>query len=188
MKKLFVISSVLLSLFFSNAHADMEISYEQNQLQHYVAFGDSFIIVLDDNSIWEIFCFKPRSQTWSEWWNGVKVQMDEEFLWKVDDWLANDKIVVRDNYLDEEVFDQLKEYDKKRLRYYGYLLENVSAHKIAFARPIAFNEFTDLFIKYSEDQYSLGHSDGYSSGHSDGYSAGYSAGHSDGYSKGFSEK
>ena len=178
MKKLFVISSILLSIFFSNAHADIEINHEQNKLQHYVSFGDSFIITLDDNSIWEVFCFKPRSQTWSEWWNGVKVQMDEEFLWKIDDWLANDKIVVRENYLDEEVFEQLKEYDKKRLRYYGYVLENASAHKIAFARPIAFNEFTDLFIQYSEERYSDGHSDGYYKGKNDGYNEGYCEGKS----------
>ncbi|NGX63667.1 MAG: hypothetical protein KR126chlam6_01080 [Candidatus Anoxychlamydiales bacterium] len=172
MKKLFVISSILLSIFFSNVHADVEINYEQNKLQHYVSFGDSFIIVLDDKSIWEIFNFKPRSQTWSEWWNGVKVQMDDEFLWKVDDWLTNDKIVVRENYLDEEIFEQLKEYDKKRLRYYGYVLENTSAHKIAFARPIVFQEFTDLFIKYSEDRYSDGHSDGYNEGYCEGKSVG----------------
>ncbi|HEU65015.1 MAG TPA: hypothetical protein ENH96_06500 [Chlamydiae bacterium] len=175
MKKLFVVLTIFSAIFFSKAKADQPV-FDKFYMQHYVSFGNTFVVMLDDNSMWELFCFKPRSQTWSEWWNSVKIEVDENFLWKEGDWMIQDQIVIGENNLDRALFGKLKDEDEKRLRCFDYVIENLSGNKVAFARPISFAEFTNLFIDYSNYQYDLGLEDGFS----DGYLSGYSSGFSDG--------
>lgn len=183
MKKLFFVLTIFLSVFFSQAKAD--VHFDKFYMQHSVSFGDSFIVMLDDNSIWELFTLKPRSQTWSEWWNNIPINIDQEFLWKADDWMFEDTMIIGENNLDRAVFGKLNEDDQKKLRLYDYVIENMSANKVAFARPVSFAEFTNLFIEYSKDQYSSGYSYGYSDGYSSGHSAGYQEGNDIGYEEGY---
>jgi len=183
MKKLFVVLTIFSTIFFSKTKADEPV-FEKFYLQHYVSFGNTFILMLDDNSMWELFCFKPRSQTWSEWWNSVKIEVDENFLWKEGDLMVQDRIIIGENNLDRALYGKLKEEDEKRLHYFDYVIENLSGNKVAFARPISFAEFTNLFIDYSNYQYDQGYSSGHATGYLDGYDSGYLEGYDSGHADG----
>ncbi|NGX34258.1 MAG: hypothetical protein K1060chlam1_00609 [Candidatus Anoxychlamydiales bacterium] len=186
MKKLFLVLTIFSTVVFSKAKADEPV-FDRFYMQHYVSFGNTFVVMLDDNSMWELFCFKPRSQTWSEWWNSVKINVDENFLWKEGDWMIEDQIIIGENNLNRALMGKLKDDDQTRLRSFHYVIENLNAEKVAFARPISFAEFTNLFIEYSNYQYDQGYSVGSSSGYLNGYNVGYSDGKKNGYDKGYKD-
>ena len=192
MKKLAFLILLVPMLFSSKVNA-IDGYPDKLRIHQTITIPNAFIIILEDHSIWKLFCYNLRSQSWSEWWNSVKIDVPFEFKWQANEWRFDDSIEITNNSFDYVILSALNDGDISRLRtYYHYVLVNESANKIAFARHLSFAEFTDIFLEYAEQRYNEGYSLGYSLGYSSGYTAGqissdtnaYNDGYNDGYEDG----
>lgn len=147
-------------------------------IKYITPLRNNLIIFLEDNSIWEIFDFDYRFRTWTEWWNGVELRKDANFIWNDTHWLINDYVAFQDK--DDVIFclDALTNNDMQKYNQSQYVLINQDSFKQAFARQINLEFLIEEMHLYAIEQYESGYTDGHISGYSDGYSDGYSAGSS----------
>ncbi|MBN2478829.1 MAG: hypothetical protein JXA94_01235 [Parachlamydiales bacterium] len=147
-----------------------------------VRIKNTYALILEDDSIWVLFNFCYRAQTWSEWWHSIDVIKDEKYSWRKDQWYVNDLVTIENKNNYPFCLDSLSENSKIAFDHYQFHINNLNSQKCAFARPISLENLLKELHNYAIEQYNLG----YSNGHYDGHSRGYSKGHSDGYNKGSS--
>lgn len=150
------------------------------KIKQKIYFNNNLIIVAEDNSIWELFCFDLRSQTWSEWWNNVKITIKNEFNFDEKCWQVGDLLNWDKNDVGDSIAENFKEADKIKYHNFPFLIINQSANKIAFARQLSFEALIQKLICFADDQYKEGYNSGYSWGHLNGYNEGYNWGYSAG--------
>jgi len=175
MQKFFPFLLLILSFFIKTVSANS--NEEHRYIQQLVTISDSTFIILNDNSIWEMFPINPRSRTWKEWWNGSQINIEEEFLWKKDDWKPFDRIFIAQNDLDDLVITKIQTDDKKKIRLSDYVLENSDSKKIAFTKPTKLIELVNNLLTYSENRYFKGYNTGRGIGYQIGYKEGCKKGH-----------
>lgn len=149
----------------------------ENFIKSSFTLNDITYVNLEDGSIWELINIQPRAQTWSEWWHGRQVRIDQAFLWEGECWLPTDAIIVSDEDIESLIFESISNEDRIKIRLCDYVLENQRNGKIAFARQISLDDVVNNFAEYANFQYDLGYSEGYSIGYSSGYDIGYSYGY-----------
>ncbi len=173
-------------LFFAFASKGFgQINYSKDLfVQKYRSFGRYLVLTMDDGSMWELFCFNPRSRTLCEWWDGKELKVDNQYLWNKDSWMLEDRVTIGDNTLFHELEDVLKNSDEERYRSYRCIIANINTQKVAFARPIDKDMLIDLLLEYAKEEYNSGYSNGNSSGFWDGNFVGYSTGYNAGYQNG----
>lgn len=137
------------------------------------------LLVLSDNSIWEVYPLEKNKQTWPEWWNNISPeQADDRFYFNVTNWPLLSDIIIYDYKWCESELSKIYKNNQKNLQLCNYLIENCETKELIFAKPIHFNALIDYFLDYAEQRYNDGYSYGYSIGYSNGYSDGYSSGSS----------
>lgn len=196
MKKFVFFISIFFISFVSTVSADeclicIDENYSNLSIKSRFDIGDSTILVLEDNSLWEMFSFEIRSRTIGEWWNGYEIKVDSELLWERDDWTVYDKVFVDNNNSDVSIADNFKDIDKKKYRSYRYIINNMDTGKVAFVKPLEIADLAILFNQLAENQYHVGYDSGYSlgyiNGNSDGYDNGFNDAYNGGYETGYSE-
>ncbi|MFA6119064.1 MAG: hypothetical protein WC688_04020 [Parachlamydiales bacterium] len=171
--------SVLLFLVIFSGKTEATLSNELEnkfEIQQKIILKNSLFIVGQDNSMWEVFCFDLRSQTWSEWWNNIEVKIQGEFIWDNNCWQVGDQLGIEKNNFGEINVETLNEKDRDKYYAYPYLLINTNSNKIAFARPVSFEALINTLLAYGQKQYQEGYDDGYNQGYHFGHSVGYYSG------------
>jgi hypothetical protein len=160
---------LFLTVFSNITYADI---YDEFEIYQKIVFDKKIFLVGQNNSIWEIYCFDFRSQTWSEWWNSIEVKVQEELIWYNNRWQLGDTIAVEKKNFDETITENIHKKDLNNYFSYPYLLKNLCSNKLALARPISFEAFIDQLMNYGKEQFNQGYDSGYSSGYRNGYSNG----------------
>jgi hypothetical protein len=168
--------TIFFSLVFTinlSANHDMVLKYN-------LRFGgDMHCFLLEENSIWEIKKFVPRSKSWSEWWNNVNLPIPDELITDASDWKVGCDVVVVPSikFLDNDLKDLA--YNWEDLLYCKWAIINQRTGKVLFANKISIEDFLKVTVEnIANDAYSRGYSSGYSYGYSQGYSSGYTNGYS----------
>ena len=146
-----------------------KISYTQNVLDQYLIkqyfqFSNFNVIVLNDNSIWQLFEINIRKQSWSEWWNKEEIKVDPKFIWKNTDWKQNSKIYFSENIYIDEISKKIQKKDIKNFYLYEFAIENIDSNKIAFVKNFETLELLNFLNKLLEEKYKEGYKDGFEQG------------------------
>ena len=140
------------------------------------------LVVCQDDSVWQLFYFGENSRSFSEWWNGVKIdQPDPIFLTTMKDWASHDQVVIYEAQIDNRHLAQ--KYKVNKPIYNIFMLHNKTKNKLVYARPVALKETLSAFQSHAEAEWQKG----YNRGHNEGYRQGYSIGKQSGYQSGFTD-
>lgn len=141
------------------------------------------ILILDDKTSWKLNLMNNNTKTFSQWWNGEKIDTpDPSFVSNISEWSVFDQVVVHvAQFENKELFDK---YSVPKRDQTAYLIENLTKEKFAYASEVSFNNLTVIFTEYASSQrkvgFNQGYSEGYSIGKRDGESTGYRKGYQDG--------
>ena len=149
---------ILLTILFLNVANGEGLSEESKVLQT-VPMGASFAVILEDNSIWELFAFKLRPQTWSEWLHREKPNVAKNYVWTSDEWQISDDIQIETNDFDKLMASNFDEISRGNFQNFSYILTNFSSDKIAFAKSITLEKLIDMLLDYSDEMYRRGSRD-----------------------------
>lgn len=140
------------------------------------------VLTLEDKTIWKMNLVQKNSASLSEWWNNVEIdQPDPQFVSKLGDWKASDRIeIYHAHFNDTELH---KKYRVSKPLYEIYLLENKTRNKMAYANEMSFRDLLDGLQKHGETQHEKGYSKGFSEGYNKGYTDGKAKGFTDGLEK-----
>lgn len=132
-------------------------------------------ISLDDETIWEFFPVKAKTQSWKQWWYNIRpVQPDKPFIFNSWEWVQGDQVNVY--YYDAALTETHLKYDPKARKAGMYLIENASKNLLVYARPLTFAEFIAKQRAYTYAQERKAYNSGFGSGYWNGYNQGYNNG------------
>ncbi len=128
------------------------------------------IVILEDNTCWQIYPFSKNEASWGQWFRGEVVdQPDPNFVFKTTDWIFNDELQL---YFQEGDVRLAQKYEPALLKpttsKHGiYLFENLRTRQFAYAKKISVAELVQNYEIYAEDQRDQGYTEGYRKGKSD---------------------
>lgn len=157
---------------------------QELKIDQKIFYHNNLFVVADDKTIWELFIFDLRLQTWSEWWNNVKVTINDEYRFDEKCWMVGDVIKLDDNEIGDAIAANLKEEDRLKYHNFAYVIKNVNSNKKAFARPLSIGAMAEKILIFANNEYQKGYDSGYNKGYNKGSDEGYSSGYSIGYSTG----
>lgn len=135
--------------------------------------------VLSDGSCWKVIPFEKRWRSFSEWWEGIELNVPEDYECLPKDWNLGAEIEVYPKSFATDV-DEYDAYNQKALKQCTHLLCNRNSEEVLFA--IEFAPWSFMAMVFN-NAYSEGHDVGWKKGHNAGYSEGYQ----NGYNQGISE-
>ncbi len=135
------------------------------------------LLVLNDDSIWQMQKVRENSRSISQWWGGVELeQPDKPFLFSRSNWTVGSALRVSAYHWGSLGLDGVYQAAEPTTWPCSYLMENPETGELAYTTPVTTHELVERMVKYAEERYSQGHSAGYSSGYSAGRTAGYDDG------------
>lgn len=136
---------------------------------------DEDILILKDCSTWQLVLQTENSRSFSQWWNGEKIdQPDPEFITKIKDWKPFDEIVKHRFCFDyEKLFEK---YRVPKIDREVCLIENKTLQKFAYAKELSFKAFLEAFETYARKERERGYENGFLRGQNTGYSHGRQVG------------
>jgi len=129
------------------------------------------IVILEDNSCWQIYPFSNNVTSWGQWFRGEEIdQPDSNFVFQTTDWIFNDELQL---YFQEGDASLAQKYEPallkpSRSKHGIYLFENLRTKQFAYAKKLSVSELIQSFEVYAEEQKDLGYTEGYRKGKSEG--------------------
>jgi len=141
------------------------------------------MVTLTDGSIWVLHTMVKQTQTWTQWWYGVKpMQPSDEWVCKFSDWSAADtvRLFTRDRS-QEQVPEELQTIEIKKSE---YIIENIGLKQYAFARRTDIKGVVEALKMAMNEQYKKGVKEGQTVGYNSGFIDGKNTGYTRGYQSG----
>lgn len=166
------------SLFGSHSQAKI---VEKN-----MAFSDSHLVIMEDNSMWLVYPVTKRTRTLKEWWNKVSIeQPDVNFLFSLNDWKVGTALYVKEHFWTDENQSELSKYNNPKIANCTHILENPYNQQLAFARPISMTEAVGMFMEHAKAQFKVGEEKGKKQGFQTGFESGRTLGNQEGSDRGY---
>jgi hypothetical protein len=154
---------IILNVFFNH----LIDCYELKSLsQKIILSNEKAYAMLSDDTLWEVYTFNVRQRTWSEWWNGIKLDVPEDFITDLSSWKEGCDIILNDSkeFLKGDLISLSKVGSE--LQYCKFVFINCATNEIVFARNMQLGNFIRNFY---QDIKSISYSEGYASGYNIGY-------------------
>lgn len=182
MKNIFIVLTLILSIFTNKAQA---ADFNGTKIHQKIEVQDELYLICDDRTVWELFLFDVREQTWSEWWNNQKVIIKDEFNFDEKSWQVGDFVTISNNQFSDTIAKDFSDADKIKYKSFTKIVKNLHSNKIAFAKGYTFDEFINKIINYANDQYDYGYGRGVKCGYKKGFEDGNISGYQTGYDEGY---
>ncbi len=123
------------------------------------------VLVMGDDSVFEIFPFSQNSASWGQWFRGEAAdQPDEAFVCESFQWKAND--IMQIYFMEDDSFLHSKYVNPKtfKLQKGIFLIENKSKNLLAYAQKLSVSDLVDSFDKYAQQRWNNGYNSGFIEG------------------------